>query len=55
MLFRSRRTTFTNEPFTFSQYAGFTVEGTRIQVEVFGPDGTVYATIRRHRCKEQQA
>lgn len=49
-----RRTTFTSEPFTFTQYSGLTVEGTRIEVEVFGPDGTVYATIRRHRSKEQQ-
>lgn len=49
-----RRTTLTNETFTFTQYSNLTVEGTRIQVEVFGPDGTVYATIRRHRSKEQQ-
>lgn len=49
-----RTTTLTNEPFTFSQYSGLTVEGTRIEVQVFGPDGTVYATIRRHRSKEQQ-
>ena len=50
-----RRTTISSEPFTFSRYESLTVEGARIQVEVFGPDGTVYATIRRHRCKEQQA
>lgn len=47
-----RRTVLVDEPLTFSQYGGFTVEGTRIVVEVFGPDGTVYATIRRHRTKE---
>lgn len=49
-----RRTTLTAEPFTFSQYSNLSVEGTRIEVQVFGPDGTVYATIRRHRSKEQQ-
>ena len=47
-----RRTTLTNEPFTFSQYSSLMVEGTRIEVQVFGPDGTVYATLRRHRCKD---
>ena len=50
-----RRTTLIAEPFTFTQYSNLTVEGTRIEVQVFGPDGTVYATIRRHRSKEQQA
>ena len=49
-----RRTTLTSEPFTFTQYSGLTVEGTRIEVQVFGSDGTVYATIRRHRSKEAQ-
>ena len=49
-----RRTTLTPEPFTFSQYSNLSVEGTRIEVQVFGPDGTVYATIRRHRSKELQ-
>jgi prepilin-type N-terminal cleavage/methylation domain-containing protein len=47
-----RRTTLVNEPFTFTQYAGFVVEGTSIRVEVFGPDGTVYASVQRHRSKE---
>lgn len=50
-----RRTTLTSEPFTFTQYNGLVVEGTRIEVQVFGPDGTVYATIRRHRNSETQA
>jgi prepilin-type N-terminal cleavage/methylation domain-containing protein len=49
-----RRTTLTSEPFTFTQYSGLVVEGMRIEVQVFGPDGTVYATIRRHRSKEAQ-
>jgi hypothetical protein len=40
------------EPFTFTQYAGFVVEGTSVRVEVFGPDGTVYASVQRHRSKE---
>ena len=47
-----RRTTLVNEPFTFTQYAGFVVEGTSVRVEVFGPDGTVYASVQRHRSKE---
>jgi len=47
-----RRTTLTSEPFTFTQFNGFVVEGTRIDVEIFGPDNTVYASIRRHRTKE---
>ncbi len=47
-----RRTTLSDEPLTFTQYGGVQVEGTRIQVEVFGPDGTVYASIRRHRVRE---
>lgn len=50
-----RRTTLVNEPFTFTQYANFMVEGTSIRVEVFGPDGTVYASIQRHRSKESDA
>ena len=50
-----RRTTLTSEPFTFTQYGSLTVEGTRIEVQVFGPDGTVYATLRRHRSKELQS
>jgi len=47
-----RRTTLQDEPLTFAQYGGVTFAGTRITVEVFGPDGTVYATIRRHRTQE---
>lgn len=47
-----RRTTLSDEPFTFSQYGGVTFQGTRITVEVFGPDGTVYASVRRHRTQE---
>lgn len=50
-----RRTTLVNEPFTFTQYANFVVEGTSIRVEVFGPDGTVYASVQRHRSKESDA
>ena len=50
-----RRTTLTDEPCTFSQYNGVRIEGTRIDVEVFGPDGTVYASIRRHRTQETEA
>lgn len=49
-----RRTTLTDEPFTFSQYNGVRIEGTRIDIDVFGPDGTVYASIRRHRTKETE-
>ena len=48
-------TTLTSEPFTFTQYSGLVVEGMRIEVQVFGPDGTVYATLRRHRSKELQS
>jgi prepilin-type N-terminal cleavage/methylation domain-containing protein len=47
-----RRTSITSEPLTFSQYNGFTVDGARIEVEVFGVDGTIYATLQRHRCRE---
>lgn len=47
-----RRTTLTSEPITFSQYGGVTFQGTRVTVEVFGPDGTVYASVRRHRTQE---
>lgn len=47
-----RRTTLVDEPFTFSQYGGVTFPGTRITVEVFATDGTVYATVRRHRTQE---
>lgn len=50
-----RRTTFADEPFTFSQYNGLSVDGTRIEVQVFDADGTVHATIRRHRSKELQS
>lgn len=49
----SRVTTLTSEPTTFTQYNSFVVDGMRIDVQVFGPDGTtVYATIRRHRTNE---
>ena len=47
-----RVTTLTNEPTTFTQYNSFVVDGMRIDVQVKGPDGTVYATIRRHRTNE---
>jgi prepilin-type N-terminal cleavage/methylation domain-containing protein len=47
-----RTTTLTSEPITFAQYKGFVVDGMRIDVQVFGPDGTIYATIRRHRTNE---
>jgi len=50
-----RRTTVTSEPFTFSQYNGVTVDGARIVVEIFGADGTVYASLQRHRCRESDA
>ena len=50
-----RRTSVTSEPLTFSQYNGVTVDGARIEIEVFGPDGTVYATLRRHRCRESDS
>ena len=48
----SRVTTFTSEPSTFTQYNSFVVDGMRIDVQVKGPDGTIYATIRRHRTNE---
>lgn len=47
-----RRTTLVDEPITFSQYGGVTFAGTRITVEVFGADGTVFASLRRHRTQE---
>jgi hypothetical protein len=47
-----RRTSITSEALTFSQYNGFTVDGARIEVEIFAADGTIYATLRRHRCRE---
>ena len=47
-----RVTTLTSEPTTFTQYNSFVVDGMRIDVQVKGPDGTVYATIRRHRTNE---
>lgn len=47
-----RRTTLTSEPTTFTDYNNFLVEGMSISVEVFGPDGTIYATLRRHRTNE---
>jgi prepilin-type N-terminal cleavage/methylation domain-containing protein len=47
-----RRTTLTSEPTTFTQYNDFLVDGMSIYVEVFGPDGTIYATLRRHRTNE---
>lgn len=50
-----RRTTLTDEPFTFSRFNGVTLEGTRIDVEVFGADGTVYASLRRHRTRESES
>lgn len=50
-----RRTTVTGEPLTFPQYANFELDGARIDVEVFGADGTVYASLRRHRCREDDA
>jgi prepilin-type N-terminal cleavage/methylation domain-containing protein len=50
-----RRTSVTSEPLTFSQYNSVTVDGARIEIEVFGPDGTVYATLRRHRCRESES
>lgn len=50
-----RRTTVTSEPLTFNQYNAFTIDGARIEIEVFGADGTVYASLRRHRCREDDA
>ncbi len=47
-----RQTTLTDEPLTFAQYNSVQVQGTRIDVQVFGPDGTIYAQIRRHRTNE---
>jgi len=50
-----RRTSVTSEPLTFTQYNGVTVDGARIEIEVFGPDGTIYASLRRHRCRESES
>ncbi|NBX25595.1 MAG: prepilin-type N-terminal cleavage/methylation domain-containing protein [Planctomycetes bacterium] len=50
-----RRTTLTDEPLTFSQFNAVRIEGTRIEIEVFGPDGTIYASIRRHRTRETES
>jgi len=47
-----RRTTLLDEPLTFPTYGDVTLPGTRIEVEVFGVDGTVYASLRRHRTLE---
>ena len=47
-----RRTTLTSEPTTFTQYNNFLVDGMNMSIEVFGPDGTIYATLRRHRTNE---
>ena len=47
-----RRTKLTAESQTFSQYNSFLVDGMSISVEVFGPDGTIHATLRRHRTNE---
>lgn len=50
-----RRTTLTSEPFTFSRYNDLSVQGVRIDVQVFGADGTVHASIRRHRNVDLQS
>jgi len=49
-----RRTTLTDAPMTLSRYNGVTLAGSRIRVEVFGPDGTVLATLERLRIREEE-
>jgi hypothetical protein len=49
-----RRTTVTDAPMTLNRYNGVTLAGSRIRVEVFGPDGTVLATLERLRIREEE-
>lgn len=50
-----RRTTVTDAPMTLSRYNGVTLAGSRIRVEVHGPDGTVYAMLERMRIRDEEA
>ncbi|MFM1831408.1 MAG: hypothetical protein RLZZ558_1748 [Planctomycetota bacterium] len=50
-----RRTTLTDAPMTLSRYNGVELAGTRLRVEVFGPDGTVYAVLERLRIREEES
>jgi type II secretory pathway pseudopilin PulG len=48
----SRTTTVTTENRLFSQYQNYLMSGYRIEVSVFGPDGTLLAKLKRYRPKD---
>jgi hypothetical protein len=50
----SRTTTVTAEDRLFTQYNNHTVEGKRIEVSVFGPDGSRLARLVRFRGKDPE-
>lgn len=50
----SRVTTVTPETRTFAQYNNISIVGKRVEIEVYGPDNTLYARLVRFRAQEDQ-
>lgn len=48
----SRTTSVTVENRTFTQYGNYVMQGRRVEVSVFGPDGTLLARLQRFRPKD---